>query len=147
MKTGVSITEVGDTADETGLRKEQQEPSFGLLSGYTNIQGSCHAANLIYGYVIQERSPGYWYKCGNQLTDGIQNQVNEWNDPGSVNRKRKWKDGTQSTPMEWAKEQLETQQKPGNEVKIASGGKWLDWLKHTSRSCHVWRGLKKDRCI
>lgn len=31
MKTPVSLTETGNTAEETGLRKEQ-EPSFGLLN-------------------------------------------------------------------------------------------------------------------
>lgn len=32
MKTGVSLTEMGNTAEETGLREEQQEPSFILLN-------------------------------------------------------------------------------------------------------------------
>lgn len=32
MKTPVSLTEMGNTAEETGLREEQQEPSFGLLN-------------------------------------------------------------------------------------------------------------------
>lgn len=69
------------SAEETGLREEQEEPSFGLLNWYIlNTHRSCQLGNWI---ETIKRSPGWWYMFGHhQLIDSIKNHVTEWNDPG-----------------------------------------------------------------